>query len=240
MPWLKSVVENVKDIIYPVFCVECGKEGEWWCARCRKKGKIEGVFACPLCGQRTEKGEACFECVAGSPLDGVTAFFYYAEDKPAGKLIRLHKYHGASEIGAVWKDVLSGASPKVLGACRGLPVTVLPVPLYPVRERERGYNQSESIALAVADILNRDGTEAVMDVGHLLRLRATHQQAKVKEENRQENIAGAFGWRSGTKVPERVVLVDDVFTSGATMQECARTLKQNGAKWVWGVAVARG
>lgn len=239
MEWMK-IVENIKDILFPIFCVQCGSEGEWWCEKCRKKEKIDGVFACPVCGQRTEKGEPCFECKAESSLDGITAFFYYAEDKPSGRLIRLYKYHGAAEIGAIWKDIFEGASPKIISACSGAPVAVLPVPLYPRRERERGYNQSESIALALADILNQAGTEAAVDTGHLLRIRATGQQAKVKEEKRRENVAGAFGWKSEIKIPEKIVLVDDVFTSGATMQECAKVLKQNGAKWVWAITVARG
>jgi len=239
MNWAK-IIEIIKDILFPIFCVECGREGEWWCAKCLKKEKIEGVFACPVCGERTEKGEPCFECLAGSSLDGVTAFFYYAEDKPSGRLIRLHKYHGAEGIGAVWKDVFRSASPKVLKACLGRPVAVVPVPLYPRRERERGYNQSASIASAVVDVLNMAGTEAVADTGHLLRLRATNQQAKVQKEKRRENVSGAFDFKSETKIPESIVLVDDVFTSGATMQECAKVLKQNGAKWVWGITVARG
>jgi len=112
--------------------------------------------------------------------------------------------------------------------------TLIPVPLHGRRERERGYNQAQIIC----DVLSsRYGT--AQSVGSLLRIRHTAQQAKLGRAGRLNNMKNAFEWRGGV-VPEHVVLVDDVYTTGATMQECARVLKAAGAKRVEGYVIARG
>ncbi|MDD4477350.1 MAG: ComF family protein [Patescibacteria group bacterium] len=229
--WLKFF----KDVLFPIFCVECGKEGKWWCEDCLKKQKVSGVFLCPVCHTETANGEVCEKCARESYLDGVSSFFIYDEKMPAGKLIRGFKYNYATDIAELWKKIIfnnaifdknwRGVSAEI----------IIPVPLHPRRERERGFNQAKILA----DIFAKKLFLPVVADG-LVRARYTAQQAKLAKIERRKNIEDAFVWKKNSSPPERIILVDDVFTTGATMQECAKVLKQNGAKFVWGVVLARG
>lgn len=111
---------------------------------------------------------------------------------------------------------------------------LVPVPLHRLRENWRGFNQAELIAKHLG--------KKMAPVNGLVRTRATGQQARaVSRRWRAENMKGAFGLsRAGENLAgRRVVLVDDVFTSGVTMRECAKVLKKAGVKQVWGLVLAR-
>ena len=115
----------------------------------------------------------------------------------------------------------------------------IPVPLHPRRERERGFNQAQKIAMGFIDVWREQGIEIAAAPG-LARVRHTQAQAGLGGDARRSNLSAAFAWHGTTAAPRYVVLVDDAFTTGATMQECARSLKCAGAEWVWGVSLARG
>lgn len=117
-----------------------------------------------------------------------------------------------------------------------VPADVLvPVPLHSRRLRERGYNQS---ALLAAELGKRNGLPVVTD--SLVRLRHTKAQVKTADaEERQRNLAGAFGCQNGKLTGKRVVVIDDVCTTGATLNSCAASLRAAGAASVWGLALAR-
>jgi ComF family protein len=112
---------------------------------------------------------------------------------------------------------------------------LVPVPLHSRRLRERGYNQS---ALLAAEVGKRNGLPLVTD--SLVRLRHTKSQVKTADaEERQRNLAGAFGCRNAKLAGKRVLVVDDVCTTGATLNSCATALRAAGAASVWGLALAR-
>jgi len=108
---------------------------------------------------------------------------------------------------------------------------VVPVPLHRARRRERGFNQSELLALAVAGAIGRP---VLRD---LVRVRNTKSQTVLDGRRRKENVAGAFTVR-GAQSPQVVLLVDDVLTTGATIRECALALTETGAKRIFGAVVA--
>ena len=109
---------------------------------------------------------------------------------------------------------------------------LVPVPLHPVRERERGYNQAMLLAHALAP--------AGMRVESLLiRGRMTTKQHKLDRAARARNLAGAFRLARGGPAPPTVVIVDDIMTTGATLEACASVLKRAGARRVYGFTVAR-
>ncbi|GIW02352.1 ComF family protein [Roseiflexus sp.] len=110
---------------------------------------------------------------------------------------------------------------------------LLPVPLHRERLAERGFNQAELLAREVAA-----GTGLPLIAGPLVRLRATKQQALLDVAGRIENVADAFMWR-GPAPPARVVIVDDVLTTGATVNACAAALRAGGAREVYALALAR-
>jgi len=230
---VRKIINYVKDIIFPVACVECGVEGEWWCEQCLSKIILTPVNRCPVCHDLTAAGSVCAPCRSQSFLDGVAAFFPYDESAPIGRLIKQYKYNYARGIEEVWGKIIAKNVSRSAGSTEV--VTIIPIPLHPRRARERGFNQADVLAQFLAERL---GCE--WDRGSLRRVRYTQQQAHLSGAARQKNIRAAFQWTNTAVTPTSVLLVDDVFTTGATMQECARILKQAGAKKVWGWALARG
>lgn len=229
----------VKEILFPCFCVDCGLEGEWWCPRCLAELEIEFVRQCPVCGQATSAGEACQDCEAVSYLDGVTAFFSYREGDSLARLIKQFKYDYAREIAVVWQRILAKRPNFLPPDFVSLNMAVMPVPLHPRRQRWRGFNQAEIITQTVGQIITV-GRQISCLTACLYRTRHTEQQARLTGEQRRRNLAGAFSWRGKSDVPAEVLLVDDIFTTGSTLQECAKVLKANGGKRVWGLVLARG
>jgi len=110
---------------------------------------------------------------------------------------------------------------------------LVPIPLSKAKLRKRGYNQSEILA---EELGRRFGLE-IVDI--LLRQKETKPQFGLSREDRRVNMHGAFGVGANVKIPENILLVDDVLTSGSTLFEAANVLKRNGGKRVWGVAFAR-
>ena len=221
----------VKDLFFPKFCVACENvEGEWLCEACLATIAAPRMF---YCLQPAADGN--------SYLDNAEAFFSYEENTVA-KLIKLFKYNYLTDLAEIFARIIKLEDFNF--NWRGF--TVVPVPLHPRRERERGFNQAEIIARIFAEKLDLPLNK------NLRRGVYTTQQAKLTKEERQKNLKNAFVWDADNKrVPsrnsgtpliagEKVLLVDDVFTTGATMQECAKVLKNNGAKEVWGLALASG
>jgi ComF family protein len=108
------------------------------------------------------------------------------------------------------------------------------VPLFRARERDRDYNQSAVIAGCLGEKYSLP-----LDTKSLVRVRATKQQATLSREERYKNVQSAFVWQGGD-VPKEVLLVDDVFTTGATLEACARALKEAGVEVVHGFTLATG
>jgi ComF family protein len=116
---------------------------------------------------------------------------------------------------------------------------VVPVPLHERKLRERGFNQSELIAQAALK-MKPAGLDLRLAAAVLRRLRATQSQTGLSSHQRRENIRGAFRVADGSKVAGKsVLLVDDVFTTGTTVSECARQLHRAGATRIWVATVAR-
>lgn len=111
---------------------------------------------------------------------------------------------------------------------------VAPVPLHPSRYRKRGFNQAELIALALSD---RSGWP--MDAGCLRRVKRTHSQTTLDLQHRADNMKGAFRAAPERVAGRHVLIVDDVTTTTATLQECAAVVMEAGAACVWVAAVAR-
>ncbi len=220
-----SAIKLLKEIFFPIFCVECGREKEWWCASCRRN-KINFV---------SQKSVG--------PLNGTAVFLNYAEGETVAKLIKQFKYQHATDMKELWRDVIGEKEDFLVQFCRQnnlgkTDLAIVPVPLHPRRERERGYNQAKILALLIVDILKKAKMEVNLREDILFRKKYTSQQAKLNKEARAANMAGVFA--CGEVIADNVIIVDDVYTTGATMRECAKVLRQHGTRTVWGVALARG
>lgn len=232
MAFLVTLWRVFCEAVFPRHCVLCGAEEIFLCSACQAGLNHKAVLACPVCGVESASGALCPRCYPGE-LDGVIALGAYRSDEPFGKLIKQFKYQGAKELTAIWSGLFESFS-LPLPTFSAAPV-VFPVPLHPRRQRWRGFNQAALLAEIVAHSFGFTGGLS----GSLVRIRHTNQQARLTPPERLRNVAGAFAWRKREPAPRVVILVDDVYTTGATLRECARVLKKNGSEMVWGLVLAR-
>jgi ComF family protein len=239
---IASVLQNacswVWEGVFPRTCLCCADDvpraaDHPLCARCREAFPVWRGLACRICGVPLPDGGArCFAC--RSRRRG----FRFA--RSAGLLdgtlrhcIHRLKYEGRERLAAplaermaeVWRErrELQGAE------------LLVPVPLGFFRERRRGYNQAERLASALSALIDRP----VWPV--LRRRRGGTSQTRLSRTERIANVRGAFGVRRGMSVEGRkLLLIDDVCTTGATLDECARALREAGATRVDALTAARG
>ena len=173
----------------------------------------------PLCARCLAAGREPSGCTRHA---GFTVFTPWVFDEHAAQVVHALKYGGRPSLAAPLGRTLGAAVPAVWRR----PDFVLEVPLHPARERERGYNQAAALADALAGVLG-----APRLPGALARVRFTPPQAKLGEAARRANVAGAFvvGRRSGL-AGRRVLVVDDVMTTGATLEACLDVLGRAGAQ----------
>lgn len=198
---------------------------------------------CDICGDAIfgGAGTTCGTCLQVAP-NFTRALAYGSYDGGLRELIHLLKYDqvrpAAKVLGRMLAEVLAEITPKHDKAS-----LVVPVPLHASRLRERGFNQAEEIARTALNILSHDGSlagrlELAADV--LRRRRPTESQTGLTRHQRMENIRGAFEVAHPERIAARnVILVDDVFTTGTTVGECARILRRGGASRVYVATVAR-
>jgi ComF family protein len=227
---LDEVKGKLIDFLFPPRCVGCGSEGVFVCASCQAGLSRLASPICPTCSKPLAQADSCPYCRKWKlEIDGIRSPFAF--EGLARKAVHQLKYGHFKALAAPLGQLLA----EYLEAER-MPADVLvPVPLHSRRLRERGYNQS---ALLAAEIGRRNGLPAVTD--SLVRLRHTKSQVKTTDaEERQRNMAGAFGCRDARLAGKRVLLVDDVCTTAATLNSCAGALKEAGAASVWGLALGR-
>ncbi len=224
---LSGVVGWLIEALFPTHCLQCRAEGEWWCHPCRTQEKLltERSF-CASC--HAPSASTCDTCRSLTRLDSMYALYPYTSESVLGQLIQQFKYHHQKTIQEVWKKVVMLEREKYV-----MPI-IIPVPLFRARERDRDYNQSAVIAGCLAEKYSLP-----LDTRSLVRVRVTKQQATLSREERYENVQGAFVWQGG-EVPKEVLLVDDVFTTGATLEACAQALKDAGIEVIHGFTLAIG
>lgn len=183
----------------------------------------------------TPNGVVCNSCVHHSSIDRLSVVMDYAEVSPIGRLIKDFKYHSNINLESFWQKMIQKWLQTQYNSVSKEPFTIVPIPLHPRRKRERGFNQSAILGR----VLQRCFVDCTYDGTLLKRIRYTKQQALLTKEERIKNVEGVFEC-AATPVPKNIMLVDDVYTTGSTMQACARKLKETGAVWVEGVVIGRG
>jgi ComF family protein len=224
-----------RELLYPPRCSVCQRGGTYFCSACLAKITSAVVAACPRCDRPLDDTNplhvhhySCQACHNQFPsLNGLRVFAPYGS--PLKEAIHALKYTSfpavatplGQKLAALWQE-------------RGIPVDgVLPVPLHPERVRERGYNQSALLGEVLCDTLGVPFYD-----NFLQRIRPTRPQVGLTRQDRLQNVADAFE-ADPTVASGKWLLVDDVCTSGATLEGCAAALRAKGATQVWAIVLAR-
>ena len=218
---MKKFIEFLSSLLFPIQCVGCRAADQWLCARCAQPVRLNS-----------------FEPVRFRPSGSqLTIKVLVAADYSQPLLQRLlstYKYRFVVDLGDRLGDLLVD----FLKTAKGLPAIdlVAPVPLASRRLRWRSFNQSEILARRVGQAFSWP-----VDPGLLVRHHYRHPQVGLDAQRRRQNVRHAFRVADPASVRgKRVLLVDDVVTTGSTLTECAAGLWAAGAREVWGLVIAHG
>ncbi len=224
-----SLWNSIINLLFPPSCIRCDKEGRWLCASCEAALPLALIRWCPFCGSAEDTSHLQSHAL---PFDALYTFLRYQEPWVAST-VRSLKYDGVVGMATTLSALLAQRLPESVGG--GTEILVTAIPMHRSRERKRGFNQAEALGRRLAE--QRGWTFAMP----LRRIRKVHAQAGTGATERVANMAGVFGVDSGAQGMVRgrnVLLVDDVVTTGATLSEAARTLRDAGANCVVCVTVA--
>jgi len=244
-PTLAERIDWLFDWLYPPRCRACrgrilGRDAEYFCEHCREHIQLVGHPLCNVCGRpfpdASGDDHECGVCLERPPqFIAARAWACYPreDDHPLREVVQKFKYARKVSLGRPLGRLMARGCQEFL---REIDADVIvPVPLYPKRLRWRGFNQSVLLAREVSRAYG-----IPMDPFLLQRRRETAAQTRLAEEERRRNVRGAFKLDPDRPIRgKRVLIVDDVYTSGATVNECSRTLKQGGAKEIYVLTLAR-
>jgi len=221
MSYCTKVKNLILDLLYPKFCFNCGREGNYLCLDCENTLEILSSHT----QYRTEELKDLYFALPyqKSLIKNLIQQFKYRPfikelAQPLTSLIITHFQLIEKSPTAFTNFIL------------------IPVPLEKKKLKWRGFNQAEEIAKELSKFLK---IPLLNDV--LVKTKETLPQVELSDKEREENIKGAFSCQNQNKIQGRkILLVDDVYTTGSTMEECARVLKKAGAKEVIGIVAARG
>ena len=231
---LKNFILN---IIFPIECVGCGKDNLHICDECLNNLQYNPNYF--------------IEKSAFSNLDGAFVVFEY-NNKLIKKLIKNFKYHLIKDIGNTLGSLAYSFLKEKQDKINLKNLLILSVPLHKKRENWRGFNQVEIISSVIARSISicpelgqrersrRNKTISPLSTTNLIKTKNTQPQARLDKESRQKNIQDSFAWIGESLEGQKILLIDDVLTTGSTLDECARVLKDAGAKKVYAIVIAHG
>jgi ComF family protein len=252
-----GIADDLITTTFPADCVVCGDAVVRStvvpvCDACREAPRRQTTALCRICGEAMEmdslrfaaqfpvEGLLCTECRMAPPqFERAVAFSVYEHE--VREMVHLLKYERMRGVAKVLGGRLADAIQALRGAA-GDELVVVTVPLFPAKQRQRGYNQAELLAdAALNELRRRDPDWRLKRIsGVLMRRRDTRSQFELTPRGRRRNLQGAFA-ADKTKLPAgcEVLLVDDIYTTGATARECSRVLLRAGASKVWVATLAR-
>ena len=232
----------ILDTLFPKFCLGCQREGSYLCEDCWALLDIAEHNYC-LCekspvrlpaGQKSGKCNRCSD----KRLAGLYFALPYKEKHLTKKLIYQFKYQPylkdlAKTLSAILIEHFIKTQKNTDEIWEN--GILIPVPIHKNKLKIRGYNQSEELAKELAKVL-----QIPVILNNLVKIRHTQSQMELSKEERERNLKDAFEIKNPAELAgKKIFLVDDVYTSGSTMAECAGVLRKAGAKTVWGICIAR-
>ncbi len=217
----------------------CGKNGTYFCGLCIASSKLFFPQICPVCERPSLDGVTHKRCKKTGVPDGLISIWVY-QGAPR-KLIQKLKYKFVRDIALSLASPTAGLLKSIQRNTPETPVwkdekwVIVPIPLYWTRENWRGFNQSEEAADLLAALMGWKVTPI------LVRVKAGKHQVGLKARDRKGNVAGIFKLSNNLTIQpsSNIILFDDVWTTGATMLEAVKILKEAGFKKVWCLTLAR-
>ncbi len=230
---------SILDFIFPKYCINCKKLGNYLCPNCLTFISFDTEEICVVCNRPAINGLTHPGCLGKYTINGVFSAICYKG--AAKRLIYNFKYQ---PFLADLKNVLADLfyenliqKEEFYSVCKNNKSLILiPIPLHPSKLRSRGYNQAEILASALSKKFG------FPTINLLKRVKKTPSLAGLTQKIRKANIKGAFEVEKDKKDTIKnatIFLVDDIFTTGATLNEAAKMLKKSGAEKVYGLALAR-
>lgn len=220
------------DLLFPIQCIGCKKEGELLCKTCTQSIEQYPFPFCPICQRKLSGAETELQCENKNhsiPLSFVLAPTTY-KNSLIKTAIGTYKYKKAK----ILNEPLANIILKTLNIYQWKNFCVTAVPLHPRTLRQRGFNQSELLAQKISSAL------CIPYIPLLKKVKHTKEQVELSSRERVENLKHAFTCENTEHIKGKyILLVDDVITTGTTLKECAKVLKENGAKKIGAVVVAR-
>lgn len=236
---VNTLAAYLANLLYPMRCLVCetsmeARSTEPLCDRCRDQIRPNPKPWCIRCGRSVETaGERCSDCrtIRRDFTRAYSAHLYEGVIKECVHLIKYRGKEGLSRVLSRFMIDFVNANPETVDAVDA----IVPVPLSATKLRERGYNQSELLAQGLSRAFNLPLIPA------LVKTRSAKAQSGLKKDERMRNVRGAFGVRHGAPVRgKKILIVDDVFTTGSTLNECASALLGAGARDICALTLARG
>lgn len=216
--------------LFPRRCLGCARVGSHLCEECVNRFIPMHQLACIECRRPALGGETHLRCQKPYAMDGLLSGYVYAGLMKVA--IAQFKYRLISDLTETLVELLisqADAAPLF-----GKPFTLVPVPLSRERLKWRGFNQAMLLAVGLQQAWDWPCAPTL-----LKRQRDTRPQMQLSSKERVANMVGAFALNRSLSLPKRVLLIDDVVTTGATMRECGKVLKRAGVKTVWGLSLAQ-
>lgn len=239
---LANLARGLGDVLFPPVCVQCrglvdGGPYRHLCSDCASRLDFIRGACCETCGHpfvAIADGEGCPHCAALDPAFARNRAAVLFRGGARALLIELKYHRGLHVLGDM--EAVFRAAPQVLSHVRG--AVLVPVPLHPRKKRKRGFNQSERLASA----LSRAAGAGTRVVPLLRRIADTPSQTSLDRRTRQANLKNAFALEPGADLNPRLrhILVDDVFTTGSTLNSCARALRRAGCVNIEAATFAHG
>ncbi len=239
---LSDLAQSALDLLFPPRCAGCGAAGAVFCAACQGKLVPPAEPLCQRCGRSLASSATpqrhsllCLACSGAHGLTALTQLRAVAlHEGPVREAIHALKYQGKRRVAVPLGDLLARYLQQQMAAVD----VIIPVPLHSSRQRERGFNQAELLARCCA---GRLGVPYLAQA--LVRQRATAQQVGLSGQERRANVANAFAaGRQGTAAQlagKRILLIDDVTTTGSTLDAAAAALAPLSPASLSGLAVTR-
>lgn len=221
------------DAFYPKYCFGCQRASGYLCKFCVEQVLIAQQTFCVVCNSESPHGTTHLACATFDTPDRLISALEY-KDSVISDMIITGKYYFIPEL---FKILGALTAHTLLEHHINVPEETLvnfvisAIPLHPSRQRWRGFNQTEVAGKIIAQACN------LPYVNLLNRVKNTKTQKDLKSESRKINMANAFAPKY--KIPKKVILIDDVTTTGQTFLEATKVLKQNGAQTVWCVSIAK-